>query len=87
MNENSKHPETVMDRDQEVHIDTEEARAGSTPHIVRYVLIISLFLAIAALSVIWITGASTSEERTSQSLAEAVAETETVQDGTIVPAN
>ena len=42
---------------EEVHITTEEARAGSTPHIVRYVLAISLFLAIAALSLIWITGA------------------------------
>ncbi len=41
----------------EVHIETDEARGGSTPHIVRYVLVISLFLAIAALSLIWITGA------------------------------
>ena len=38
----------------EVHIETDEARGGSTPHIVRYVLLISLFLAILA---IWITGA------------------------------
>lgn len=48
----------VRDND-EVHISTEEARSGSTPHIVRYVLVISLFLAIAALSIIWITGALT----------------------------
>jgi hypothetical protein len=41
----------------EVHITTEEARSGSTPHIVRYVLLVSLLLAIAALSVVWITGA------------------------------
>lgn len=41
----------------EVHIETNEARSGSTPHIVRYVLAISLVLAIAALSLIWITGA------------------------------
>jgi hypothetical protein len=46
-------------RNNEVHIPTEEARGGSTPHIVRYVLVISLFLAIAALSLIWITGALT----------------------------
>ncbi|HEX7751923.1 MAG TPA: hypothetical protein VF440_05930 [Novosphingobium sp.] len=45
--------------DNEVHIRTDEARGGSTPHIVRYVLVISLFLAIAALSLIWITGALT----------------------------
>jgi hypothetical protein len=41
----------------EVHLDAEDARAGETPHIVRYVLIISLALAIIALSAIWITGA------------------------------
>jgi hypothetical protein len=41
----------------EVHIQTDEARGGRTPHIVRYILAISLFLAIAALSLIWITGA------------------------------
>jgi hypothetical protein len=44
----------------EVHIETDEARGGSTPHIVRYVLVISLALAIAALSLIWITGALSS---------------------------
>jgi hypothetical protein len=41
----------------EVHIETDEARGGSTPHIVRYVLVISLIMAIIALSLIWITGA------------------------------
>jgi hypothetical protein len=41
----------------EVHIETDEARGGSTPHIVRYVLVISLVLVIAALSLVWITGA------------------------------
>ena len=41
----------------EIHKSTDDARAGSTPHIVRYVLAISLFLAIAALTIIWITGA------------------------------
>lgn len=41
----------------EIHITTEEARAGSTPHIVRYVLAISLALAILALSAVWIIGA------------------------------
>lgn len=44
----------------EVHIQTDEARGGSTPNIVRYVLAIGLLLAIAALSLIWITGAVTS---------------------------
>lgn len=47
--------ETNMD--QEIHKSTDDARAGSTPHIVRYVLGISLFLAICALTVIWVSGA------------------------------
>ena len=47
-----------MDRQgDEVHLDTTEASGGVTKHGVRYVLLISLFLAIAALSAIWITGA------------------------------
>ena len=43
--------------EQEVHKSTDDARAGATPHIVRYVLGVSLFLAIAALTIIWVTGA------------------------------
>lgn len=46
----------------EVHIDQDEARAGSTPGIVRYILLISLVLAIVALTVIWVTGAATSNQ-------------------------
>lgn len=42
---------------EETHIATNEARGGSTPHIVRYVLMFSLLLAIGAMSAIWITGA------------------------------
>lgn len=42
----------------EVHLDVEEARAGSTLHVMRYVLAISLFLAIAILSVVWISAAA-----------------------------
>jgi hypothetical protein len=41
----------------EIHIGTDEARAGETPHIVRYVLAISLLLVIFAMSAIWISGA------------------------------
>lgn len=42
-----------MAQDQQ-HIATDDARGGSTPHIVRYVLAISLALAIIAmLLVIW----------------------------------
>ena len=39
--------------DKPIHVEAEDARAGSTPHIVRYVLAISLFLAVVALGVIW----------------------------------
>ncbi|SCW88018.1 hypothetical protein SAMN02927924_03624 [Sphingobium faniae] len=40
--------------DKEQHISTEKVRAGSTPHVVRYVLAISLALAvIAMLLVLW----------------------------------
>ena len=46
-------------RGEEVHVNMEEARAGSTPHVVRYVLMFGLALAIIALSVIWISGALT----------------------------
>lgn len=47
---------------EETHVDTDEARGGSTPHIVRYVLIISLVLAIGALSAIWMLGAARSAQ-------------------------
>lgn len=40
--------------EKEPHIDTESARAGSTDHVVRYVLAISLVLAIVMLAlVLW----------------------------------
>jgi hypothetical protein len=34
--------------DQREHISTTDARAGSTPHMTRYILIFGLFLVIAA---------------------------------------
>ena len=52
---------------EEVHITTEEASGGSKPHIVRYVLAISLLLVIVLLSIVWITGATTGEQHTSDS--------------------
>lgn len=45
-----------------IHAETDAARAGSTPHVVRWILGISLFAAIVALSAIWITGAGTQGE-------------------------
>ena len=47
----------------EVHVNTTEASGGITRHGVRYVLAISLVLAIAFLSAIWITGAYLSADR------------------------
>jgi hypothetical protein len=46
-------------RGDEVHIETDEARGGSTPNIVRWVLGVSLLAAIVLLSIIWMTGAAT----------------------------
>ena len=43
----------------EAHFETDEARGASSPNIVRWILIVSLFAAIALLSIIWITGAAT----------------------------
>jgi hypothetical protein len=50
-----------MDSDgrNEVHSETDAARAGSTPHIVRWILLISLVAVIVLLSIIWMTGAAT----------------------------
>ncbi|RVQ66910.1 hypothetical protein EKN06_08100 [Croceicoccus ponticola] len=42
---------------EEVHIPTDEARGGETPHIMRYVLLFSILLAIIVLSTVWIVGA------------------------------
>jgi hypothetical protein len=50
---------------EEVHETTDEARAGSTPNIVRWVLAISLLAAVVLLSGIWIFGAATTPEEDS----------------------
>ncbi|QQN74592.1 hypothetical protein [Croceicoccus sp. YJ47] len=47
---------------EEVDVSTTEARAGSTPHIVRWVLIISLVLIVGGMSAIWIFGAATTDD-------------------------
>lgn len=46
----------------EPHFETDAARGASTPNIVRWILLVSLFAAIALLSIIWITGAATQTE-------------------------
>lgn len=41
----------------EIHAETDDARAGSTPNVVRWILAISLLAVIVLLSIVWITGA------------------------------
>ena len=43
----------------EVHLSEQEASGGERPHLVRWVLGISLTLAVGLLSAIWIIGALT----------------------------
>jgi hypothetical protein len=46
-----------MDRQgDEVHVSQEEASGGVQPHIVRYILGISLLLVVVLMSAIWILG-------------------------------
>ena len=47
------------EKDEEIHIEDDEARGGSTPGIMRYILAISLLLAVIAMSVIWLVPALT----------------------------
>ncbi|AKM09173.1 hypothetical protein [Croceicoccus naphthovorans] len=42
---------------EEIHVSTDEARGGDTPHVMRYVLMFSLLLAIILLSAVWMFGA------------------------------
>ena len=66
----------MTDQTNEIHRESDQARAGSTPHIVRYVLLFSTILAIGALSAIWITGALSTPDDASR-----VAETESSVSG------
>lgn len=47
----------MSDQDEAIHIEDDDARAASTPGIVRYVLGISLLLAIILMSAVWIVPA------------------------------
>ena len=71
----------------EVHTETDEARGGSTPHIVRWVLGISILLGIVLLSAVWIFGAATQggieEEATATGIAEEEAEGRDI-DGVVI---
>lgn len=43
------------------HVDQTDAKAGSREGVVRWVLLISLGLAIIAMTIIWVTGALTQD--------------------------
>ena len=42
------------EKDEEIHIEDDDARAASTPGIMRYVLGISLLLAVIAMTIVWL---------------------------------
>ena len=58
---------------EEIHVETEEARAGETPHVVRYILIFGLVLTIAALTAVFAMQALTSKAPPDPNSAEAAA--------------
>lgn len=48
---------------EEIHVTKTEARAGSTPNIVRYVLMISVALAVIGLMAVMMTGMGAAPEQ------------------------
>tara|TARA_B100000678_G_scaffold239932_1_gene210499 strand:- start:103 stop:246 length:144 start_codon:yes stop_codon:yes gene_type:complete len=46
----------MTDRDDEVHVDTDRARGGTTPHMTRYILGISMVAIIAIFAIILLSG-------------------------------
>ena len=44
----------MADDDKPIHLDGEEARAGATPHMTRYILAISLVLVVAIFVVLFL---------------------------------
>ena len=49
-----RNEETIMAQDGHTHIETDEARGGSTPGVVRYVLGISLAAVIIVFAIIYL---------------------------------
>ena len=48
----------MAQQDDEVHIDSDDARGGSNEGVVRWMLVIGLLLAIGLLTVVWMSGAA-----------------------------
>lgn len=55
--------------DREVHVTETQASAGSKTGVMRWVLLISLVLAVAAMTIIWMTGALSQNDVESQGTA------------------
>lgn len=68
---------------EEVHIETDEARGGETSNVMRWVLAISVLLAIGLLSAIWITAASTRNQYPPKPGSETVEQEAAVETDTI----
>ena len=58
---------------EQIHADVEDARAASTPNVVRWVLTISLLAAIVLLTAIWVIGAWSSDQHTNTASARIAA--------------
>ena len=54
----------MEDRDGEIHMDTDEARGGSTEGVVRWVLAIGLLLAIIGMTLAWAIPAINKDNKT-----------------------
>jgi hypothetical protein len=57
----------------EIHVETDAARGGETPHIVRWVLGISLAMAIIAMSAVWLIPAMSGKPTIDDATQEAAA--------------
>ncbi len=58
----------------QIHIDEQDAAAGSKPGVVRWVLLISLLSAILIMSIIWISGAIMEDDSEEAAPPEYIAE-------------
>ena len=65
----------------QIHVDQTDAKAGSREGVVRWVLLVSLSLAIIAMTVIWVTGALTQDNVESQGTATGRIEAQAEADG------
>lgn len=69
-------------RGEEVHMNETEASGGSKEGVVRWVLVVGTLLAIAFLTIIWVTGALTQDEVESQATVEGRIEATQPETGT-----